>query len=360
MLTLVREASGLTQRDLAAAIGEVPGVPSPPSQAFISKVEAGLLALTGDNLARAAAALNCPVELLTDATPVQGLEVTCIHHRRRQSKITAGARRRIEAVTHLTRVSVEGLLAGIELAPETAIQRMDIDQYGDPAGVARHVRAAWRIPSGPVANVLRMLEAVGVVVVVRPLLPRAQDAVSSWPPDRHPIMVLEDTLPPDRQRFTVAHELGHLLMHTIPAEEQEEQADQFAAECLMPAADIAPHLAGLTTRDLPRLLILKAEWGVSVAALVRRARDLDIISNRQYREFQIRLRRLTWHLVEPGTLTAETPATLQRVQQVHLDAHDYTVDDLASVARMNPGPFRRYYRPPVPDPRPVTRLRLVR
>lgn len=360
MLTLLREASGLTQRDLAEAIGQVPGVSSPPSQAFISKVEAGLLTLTGDNLTRAAAALNCPVALLTDATPVQGLEVTCVHHRRRQSKITAAARRRIEAVTHLTRVSVEGLLAGIELAPESAIQRMDIDQYGDPAGVARHVRAAWRIPSGPVVNVLRILEAVGVVVVVRPLQTHAQDAVSSWPPDRLPIMVLDDTLPPDRQRFTVAHELGHLLMHTIPGEEQENQADQFAAEFLMPAADIAPHLAGLTTRDLPRLLILKAEWGVSVAALVRRVHDLDIISERQYREFNIKLRRLSWHVTEPGTLTPEAPATLQRVQQVHLDSHEYTVDDLATAARMNPEPFRRYYQPPVPDPKPVTRLRLVR
>jgi hypothetical protein len=97
-----------------------------------------------------------------------------------------------------------------------------------------------------------------------------------------------------------------------------------------------------------------------VAALIRRARDLGIISERQYREFNIKLRRLSWHVTEPGTLTPETPATLRRVQQVHLDAHDYDVDDLATAARMNPGPFRRYYQPPVPDPKPATRLRLVR
>lgn len=322
-------------------------------------MESGILDLSGDNLAHVAAALDCPVALLTDSTPIQGLEVTCVHHRRRQSKITAPTRRRIEAVTHLTRISVEGLLTGIELEPEAAIQRMDIDEYGDPGEVARAARAAWRIPSGPVGHVLRALEAVGVVVVVRPLQTQAQDAVSSWPSGRVPIMVLTGTLPPDRQRFTVCHELGHLIMHAVPGDEQEDQADKFAAEFLMPVADIAADLVGLTTRDLPRLLIVKAKWGVSVAALIRRGRDLEMVSERQYREFNIRLRRLGWHLLEPGTLVLEEPVTLRRVQQVHVINHDYTVDDLATAARMTPGPYRRYYRPPVPETRPPTRLRLV-
>ena len=363
MVTLAREAKGMSQAQVAAAIEGVAPDGLPTSQAFISKVEAGLLTLSGDRLEQVAAVLDCPVALLVDDTPIQGVEVTCLHHRRRHSKINSVTMRRIEALTHLSRVSVEGLLAGIELAPEVQLERLDIDAYaGDPAVVARALRAAWRVPSGPISNVLALLEAVGIVVVVRPLGTRAQDAVSTWPhgSGQPPIMVINDGLDPDRLRFTVSHEAGHLVMHSLPSENQEVEADQFAAEFLMPANDIRPSLVGLTTRDFPKLLALKAQWGVSVAALIRRARDLTCISDRQYREFQIRLRQMKWHEKEPGTLPVERPATLDRVMQVHLTQHGYTVEDLATVARMNAQPFRARYHPPGPDLPPPTRLRLVR
>lgn len=362
MVTLAREAKGMSQAQVAEAVKDVAPDHGSLSQAFISKVESGLLPLTGDHLQHVAQVLDCPVALLVDDTPIQGLEVTCVHHRRRHSKISAATMRRIEALTHLSRISVEGLLGGIELVPEAKLERLDIDAYGgDPAAVARALRIAWRVPSGPIASVLALLEAVGIVVLVRSLGTRAQDAVSTWPhgPGQPPLMVLNDGLDPDRVRFTVSHEAGHLVMHTLPSENQEAEADQFAAEFLMPAADIRASLIGLTTRDFPKLLQLKAHWGVSVAALIRRARDLGCISDRQYREFQIKLRRLGWAEKEPGTLPPESPATLHRVMQVHVADHGYTVADLAAAARMNPAPFQNRYDPPMPASSPPTRLRLV-
>ena len=127
----------------------------------------------------------------------------------------------------------------------------------------------------------------------------------------------------------------------------------------MPAADIRPALVGLTTRDFPKLLELKSRWGVSIAALIRRARDLGTISDRQYREFQIRLRQMKWHEKEPGTLPPERPATLRRVMEVHVNQHQWSVAELAQAARMNPAPFRARYDPPDPGAPPPTRLRLV-
>lgn len=363
MVTLAREAKGMSQAEVAEKVKDMAADGKPVSQAFISKVEAGLLDLTGDRLAQVAAVLDCPVALLVDDTPIQGLEVTCVHHRRRHSKISATTMRRIEALSHLSRVTVEGLLGGIELVPEARLQRLDIDEYGgDPAAVARALRVAWRVPSGPIPNVLALLEAVGIIVVIRPLGTRAQDAVSTWPhgPGQPPIMILNDGLDPDRQRFTVCHEAGHLVMHTLPSERQEVEADQFASEFLMPADDIRPALVGLTTNQFDRLLQLKSQWGVSVAALIRRAKDLQCISDRQYREFQIKLARLKWKEKEPGTLPRETPATLSRVMQVHLEDHEFTVADLAAAARMNPEPFVQRYHPPLAESGSRTPLRLVR
>lgn len=353
LVTLAREARGWSQRDLAEHAGL--------SQGYLSKVESGLLDLRGDHLAAVTKALDCLPQLLTDDTPIQGLEVTCLHHRRRHSKMTVSTKRKIEAVTHLTRVSVEGLMQGIELIPEARLQRLDIDEYGDPGDIARMLRVAWRVPSGPIPNVLALLESVGVVVVMRPLGSTAQDAVSTWPhdADRPPVMVVNTGLAPDRQRFTTAHELGHLVMHQLPSDTQEQEADRFAAEFLAPATDIAPQLAGLTTRDFPRLLELKSQWGISVSALIRLAKDLQIITDRQYREFQIKLGRLGWRTLEPGTLTPERPHTLEKVMKVHQQEHQYSLHDLAQAAVMPDEAFRRHYQPESSEPRRATPLRLV-
>jgi len=339
MVTLAREAKGWSQHVLADRAGV--------SQGFISKVESGLLDLRGEHLEAVADALGCPPRLLTDDTPVQGLEVTCLHHRRRHSRMTAATKTKIQAVTHLTRVSVEGLMHGLDVLPEARLERLDIDEYPDPIEVARLLRVAWRVPTGPIANMVRLLESVGVVVVVRPFGTNAQDAVSTWPhdADRPPVMLLNAGLAADRQRFTCAHELGHLVMHHLPRETQESEADTFASAFLAPASDIGPQLAGLTTRDFPRLLQLKAHWGLSVSALIRRAKDLDIISDRQYREFQIKLGRLGWRTFEPGTLPPERPATLARVIDVHRREHGYSDTDLAHAAVMRPASFAHHYLP---------------
>lgn len=353
LIALVREAKGWSQRELAEA--------ADLSQGFISKVESGLLDLRGGHLASVAAALDCLPDLLIDDTPVQGLEVTCLHHRRRHSKMTVATKRRIEAITHLTRVSVEGLMHGIEIVPEARLERLDIDEFGSPADIARELRIRWRVPSGPIDNVVRLLEAVGVIVVTRRLGTSAQDAVSTWPHDvdRPPVMVVNTGLAGDRQRFTICHETGHLVMHSVPGEDQEAEADTFAAEFLAPAEEIRPQLVGLTTGDFPRLMQLKAQWGMSIAALIRRAYDLEVISDRQYREFQIRLGKLGWRSVEPGTLPAETPQTLDSVIDVHFNDHDYSVHDLARAALMTDDAFARHYLQRRQDNSQRTRLKLV-
>lgn len=343
-LTLVREAKGWSQRDLAAR--------ADLNQSTISKAENGIAELRGDSLRSVAAALDCPIELLTHPTPALGLDVSCLHHRRRSSRLTVAAKNKVEALAHLSRLSIERLLA---LAPMPAADLPRVQQLEapDPVTTAADVRKHLRLGHGPVPNLVAALEAAGVVVFERPLGSTAQDAVSSWPqhPDSVPILIVNGGLSGDRQRFTIAHELGHLIMHRIPDEDQEAQADLFAATLLAPPEDIRPALEGLTTAHLRRLAELKPVWGMSIAALVRRAYDIGEVTDRQYREFQLRLNRLGWKTSEPIDVPAEHPATLRDLITRELSA-GRTVAELARTALMTEDSFRRYL--PV-DPRESAR-----
>lgn len=339
-LVLVREANGWTQRELADRAGV--------NQSTISKAENGLAELKGELLVQVARALDCPVSLLTYPTPESGLDVSCLHHRRRASRLTVAAKNKIEAVAHLSRLSVERLLAGQFNTP-VAVARVSELEPPDPVVVAAQVREELDLPGGPVANLVGALEAAGVVVFQRPLGSTAQDAVSSWPHggDRLPLLIVNFGLSGDRQRFTIAHELGHLVMHRVPGDDQEKEADLFAASLLAPADDIRDDLNGLTTAQFRRLLELKPKWGMSVAALIRRAFDIGEISDRQYREFQLRINRLGWKTSEPIDVPAEHPRVVHDALQRRLE-NGQTVTELARLALMTEDSFTRYF--PV-DPR---------
>jgi len=342
MVRLVREARSWAQRDLAQAAGI--------SQGFVSKVEKGLLPLTSVYLDKVAAALAVPPSLLQVSDPVGGVEVTCLHHRRRSSVMSVTTMRAIDGLTHLTRLSVDGLSTGVDdVLPRRELIRMPIEKYGNAAAVASAVRSAWALPDGPVDDMVVVLESAGVRIMRRDLGTTAQDAVSTWPAGQQPLILVNRDLPPDRERFTLAHEVGHLIMHELPSDEQEKEANQFAGEFLAPAADIEPQLRGLTVRQFPKLAQLKLTWKVSMAMLIQRAADLGCISAGQFKSFRIRLNQYGWSKREPGDLPAETPLRVACLVKTQLDRHDRDVGAVAELALMLPKPFRRHYLPLVVD-----------
>jgi Zn-dependent peptidase ImmA (M78 family)/transcriptional regulator with XRE-family HTH domain len=337
MITLVRESRAWSQKKLATESGL--------SQGYLSKVESGQMDLSGERLAAVADALDSPVELLIDDARVRGLEITCLHHRRRRSKMTVAAAKKVEAVANLTRISVEGLMADAGIAPVDRLARIDLKECGGPPEVARALRTEWGLSDGPIPDMLQVLEDRGVLVVVRPMGSNSQDAVSTWPADadHSPIMIVNSGLSPDRERFTVAHELGHLVMHRFPEENQEHEADHFAAEFLVPSEQIRPSLEGLRSGDFRRLMELKATWKVSIAMLIKRALDIGCISERQYKEFMIRLNQMGWRTNEPVDLPREHATLVGELIRVHVQDQGYDLQRLAAAALMRPRAFQRNY-----------------
>jgi Zn-dependent peptidase ImmA (M78 family) len=130
--------------------------------------------------------------------------------------------------------------------------------------------------------------------------------MSQWV-DSYPIVLINCNVPVDRKRWTLAHELGHLVLHTEYLDEDVEvQANQFAAEFLMPEDEIRPSLRNPT---LGNFLSLKREWGVSIAALVERAFALQVIDKTKRTSFYKMMSARGMRTVEPGSesLAPETP-----------------------------------------------------
>ncbi len=129
------------------------------------------------------------------------------------------------------------------------------------------------------------------------------DAISQYVPGSKlpPLFYLNADTPADRLRFTLAHELGHIVMHHQQTNEAnvEEEADRFAAEFLMPEQEIGTSLYAL---NIPKLTRLKGYWKVSMGAILRRARDIGKITDRQYRNLWEQMSRLGFQSASQASL----------------------------------------------------------
>lgn len=196
------------------------------------------------------------------------------------------------------------------------------------------------MPIGPVRDLTAWIESAGVLVVDQDFSTPRIDGMSQWAGD-HAIILVNSRMPTDRRRLTLAHELGHLVMHSQHQDEDvEAQANAFAAEFLMPEHVIRPQMRAL---NLGKLLDLKQEWGVSMQALMERAHALGAVSAQERQDFYKRLSRRGWRKQEPGsdTLPPETPRLAASVGKALADAGltDAEIRELVGVAPGRPSPF---------------------
>jgi Zn-dependent peptidase ImmA (M78 family) len=158
-------------------------------------------------------------------------------------------------------------LQAVEHAPKRDIPKLDLDEYeGDIERIAALVRAHWLLPAGPLGNLTAALEVAGCIVVHSDMQGSAISGVTVSVAGIPPLILLNKDQPADRMRFTLAHELGHMVLHRFPGPNMEREANEFASALLMPARDIRGGLSGRL--DLRRLAALKADWRVSMQGCI--------------------------------------------------------------------------------------------
>lgn len=189
----------------------------------------------------------------------------------------------------------------------------------DPPAAAVLTRSEMSLSADrPIENLVNAAEKSGVRVLRIPEPLEGIDAFSVWAgfEEKRPVIVITSEAPGDRLRLSVAHELGHLVMHQSirgTMDKIEQEANQFAAELLMPAEQMQQELLPPVT--ISSLFELKERWGVSIQALIRRAYELDIISERQYRYLCFQIGKQGMRTEEPIEIPIERPRALRQMAE---------------------------------------------
>ncbi|GHO52908.1 helix-turn-helix domain-containing protein [Ktedonobacter robiniae] len=338
MLILARESRGFTQSELAKL--------THISQANISKYESGLLNVSKDHLVRIASALHYPEAFFHLSEQRFSFGSSCTYHRKRQT-MPVQELKVLLAKSNIFRIHVTRLLNNVEIEADNLFQRLDVDDFdGDVEEIARRVRRAWQLPFGPVNNLVKVIEDAGGIVYLCSFGTRKLDAISQWIPSQDPssppIFLINSDMPGERIRHTLAHELGHVIMHRIPTDNMEAEADRFASEFLMPAHDVAPDLRTLT---LPNLARLKSYWKVSMAAIIRRARDLGKITERQYRTLYEQMSKQGYKINEPNPLPIERPTIFNEILEVYQQDYGYSMAEISNLIFLLEDETREKYFP---------------
>lgn len=321
-LRVAREALGLTQTDLAKKSGI--------AQPELSRWEKGLRTPSHEQAEHLSTVLEIPVDfLLGDERVAQPVHRTRRSERKRTEKMVNG---RLE----LARRAASRLLADIDIEPAFPFPSFDDQLSVDPEEAAYELRRVWRIPPGPIDDLTAIVESAGVVVLPVDFGASNIPAAYVFPRGDHRWCFLnthaDDGAP---VRFDLAHELGHALLHwerfdASRGKDAESEAHRFASALLMPADDIR----GVLSRTRPRLeefVALRRTWGVSIQALVRRARDLGYLSPETYTRLYKQISARGWRKSEPGKLPLERPALLAEALELHRSDHGYSDDDLVRI-----------------------------
>lgn len=344
-LTQARSRKGWTKAQLAKEIGV--------TAAAVGQYEAGVNAPRADVRERLSKALEVRSEFFAVGRPHARLDTVNAHFRSLRSARVSDRQKALAIAT---------LIWELTFALERHVKLPDADlphlRAGtSPAEAAAALRLHWGLPEGPVRHLVTTGESHGVVVAVRPLKEVGDvDAFSVIIVGR-PIVITSPRRTENvfRHRFSIAHELGHLLLHRdVDAHGAaiEKEADEFAAAFLTPASSMD---AVLPQRlDLAELDRLGRLWGVSPHSLVRRMVERGRTSESSARRAYQRLAMINDPLADPSSAyPGEVPTLLKSAAEL-AGEHGAGIAVLAEELKVPPALVRDLLGEP--DTRPVLRL----
>lgn len=334
MILLAREARGLTQTDLAERLNSY--------KASISRLEHGDGPVDENTLMALAEATHYPPQFFMQKGEI--LPVNLSYRKRKQ--VPAKILTPIEAQMNIIRNHVQLIFSGLEKL-EIELPLFEVTESNSPAQIAHLVRKSWKVPTGPIENLSRLLEAKGILISNFDFGTDRVDSRSMLTDDNQPIIFLNQNLLGDRQRFSLAFELGHLIMHTFCTVSHDRdinhEANLFAAEFLMPTKDIlSDYKDGIT---LSLLGELKRKWKVSMISLLYRADDLGLLTPNQKRYLVQQFNDQKIRRREPPQLDVpkENPQRIRQLLAELMQKAKLTIFQLCTLLAVEHDDYIAYY-----------------
>ena len=300
-----RELSRITQTQIADAAGV--------NQSTIARIESDRMPFPPADLLNSIAQQTGVAVGFFSRKPMEPLPEGSLNYRARAKPAVGAQRQALQYAALLVEQTQT-------MSQRLSLPKLQLPSGEDPSNLAQATRNTLRIkPNTPVPHLINHLERHGVLVLGLPLKLEKIDAFSAWTEIEgpRPFLGLSNGCPGERTRYSVAHELGHLVMHKGldgRIQNLEDEANQFAAEFLLPEEAMRHILNRNFT--ISQAVQLKKRWRVSIQAIVRRARDLAIISDRRYRDLFTQISTRGWRKAEPVEIKLERPRSFRKMAEM--------------------------------------------
>ena len=309
-LKQLRLARGLSLDELAAELGGI------VTKQALSKYELGTAKPSPNVLNKLAATLRVKAAHLWNEPSVKvefpGYRRKSGLPKREQEKVQSLVTRTLEERMRLQALTNQG--ESIKLP----VQHWRVKTLDDAEHATLALRAEWDLGMEPIASIVGVLENHWVQVIEIEADERF-DGISAVAIDKDTekitcaAVVTRRGVSGGRQRFNLAHELGHLVLILTGDVEAEKAAHRFGAAFLAPAEALRREVGNRRTMiQTEELLLLKHRYGMSIQALLFRLRDLDIITQSYYKQWCMDINRLGWRKNEPAELVPEQPQWLRQ------------------------------------------------
>ena len=344
LVILAREFRGLSQKALAEKAGV--------TQSAIAQLETGnSVAIGHEKLLKITDALGFPDDFFYSSEPRLSFGSSSYFYRKKITK--AADKNFVSGLVNLLRIHLSTMLNMVDIEASNELFKKPVSEDCNPAQIAELVREAWGIPNGPLQNLTHYVEKAGIIIIECPFGTNTIDGTSLNLNNLPPVIFLNNSLPPDRYRFTLAHELGHIIMHSVPHEFMEDEADTFASSLLMPSDDFIRSVIATSTGKvtISQLIKLKPYWKMAISAMMRKLLDTNRISDNEYRGLHIALSKLKLNRNEPQPFPKEKPALFKQILEACLGDYRFAKSNAKDLLNIYGDDFTLLYGAFLPEPK---------
>lgn len=338
-LKRAREAAGLSLRALAEQVGV--------SQTAIKKYEDGVNTPDSSQLLKLAKTLNVRSEYFFRPFTVQ-LDETVEYRKRANTPVKLLKRIHADVEEQAERwKELANLYPQFPIQPFAPPSNLPatVNTFDEVEQIAVLAREAWKLGEDPITDLVDVLETQGTLVIFTELEAQTKFDGLAFRIGEQPVVVVAKHWAGDRQRFTLAHELGHLLLHGRLAEnvDEEKACNRFAGAFLLPTTAIRQQLGTYRrTIEWQELYLLKHEFGLSMASGLFRLRDTHIISQEAFDKLWKQLTINRWRTQEPGNAYPAEQTILFKQLVYRALAEDWISESKA--AELLGMPLARFHR----------------